>query len=62
MDQIDRLLWENARAAARRFFIDPDGEVYSCARCGALLNELPIPEGPTRVYVDCPSCQKRSRG
>jgi hypothetical protein len=60
MNHMDRHLWQNARVSLRRF-IDPDGEVYSCARCGAILNVLPIPEGPTLVNMDCPSCQKRGQ-
>lgn len=60
MNQMDRQLWESARTALRRF-IDPDGEVYYCVRCGAILSVLPIPEGPTLVNFDCPSCKKEGR-
>lgn len=57
MTQAERAMWESARMSMRRF-IDPDGEVYYCVRCGAILNTLPIPEGPTLVSMDCPSCRK----
>jgi hypothetical protein len=59
MDQMDRLLWERARTGLTSRFIDPDGDVYYCARCGAILNTLPIPEGPTLIHMHCPSCQQR---
>ena len=43
----------------RQWFIDPDGDVYWCPKCGALMNRVPktgIDRSQTMVWKRCAVC------